>query len=64
VLTDAGGAYIFQVSGGKARRVNVVQGAESQGMIPISGPLDAKLPIVVLGNYELQDGMSVREGAG
>jgi len=64
VLTDAAGAYVFQVSGGIAHRVNVVQGPESQGMIPISGPLDAKLPIVVLGNYELQEGMSVREGAG
>jgi RND family efflux transporter MFP subunit len=62
VLTDAAGAYVFQVSGGKAHRVNVTQGEESQGMIAISGPLDPKLPIVVLGNYELQDGMPVREG--
>ncbi|HEY0582930.1 MAG TPA: efflux RND transporter periplasmic adaptor subunit [Chloroflexota bacterium] len=64
VLTDAAGAYVFQVSAGKAQRVNVVQGTESQGLIPISGPLDPRLPIVVLGNYELQDGMAVREGAG
>jgi RND family efflux transporter MFP subunit len=63
VLTDTAGAYVFQVSGGKAHRVNVTQGAPSQGMIPISGPVDPKLPIVVLGNYELQDGMPVREGA-
>jgi membrane fusion protein (multidrug efflux system) len=63
VLTDSAGAYLFQVSSGKARRVNVAQGLESQGMISISGPLDPKLPIVVLGNYELQDGMPVRVGA-
>jgi RND family efflux transporter MFP subunit len=63
VLADAAGAYVFQVSGGKAHRVNVTQGAESQGMIAISGPVDPRLPIVVLGNYELQDGMPVREGA-
>ncbi|MDB4875548.1 MAG: Cobalt/zinc/cadmium efflux transporter [Gemmatimonadetes bacterium] len=63
VLTDAGGAYVFQVSGGKAHRVNVVQGMESQGMVAISGSLDARLPIVVVGNYELQDGMPVRQGA-
>jgi RND family efflux transporter MFP subunit len=63
VLTDTAGAYVFQVSGGKAHRVNVTQGAPSQGMIPINGPLDPRLPIVVLGNYELQDGMTVREGS-
>jgi membrane fusion protein (multidrug efflux system) len=63
VLTDANGAYVFQVLAGKAHRVNVTQGIETQGMIAISGPLDPKLPIVVLGNYELQDGMPVREGA-
>jgi membrane fusion protein (multidrug efflux system) len=63
VLTDSAGAYVFQLSGGKAHRVNVIQGAESQGMIPISGPVDPRLPIVVLGNYELQDGMAVRESA-
>jgi membrane fusion protein (multidrug efflux system) len=63
VLTDSAGAYVFQVSGGKAHRVNVTQGAESQGMIPISGPVDPRLPIVALGNYELKDGMLVRESA-
>lgn len=62
VLSDAGGSYVFQVAGGKARRVNVTPGEESQGMVPISGGLDPRLPIVVLGNYELQDGMQVREG--
>jgi RND family efflux transporter MFP subunit len=63
VLTDSAGAYVFQVSGGKARRVNVSQGTESQGMIAISGPVDPTLPVVVLGNYELQDGMPIRIGA-
>jgi membrane fusion protein (multidrug efflux system) len=63
VLTDAAGAYVFQVAGGRARRVDVTPGAESQGMVPITGRIDPRLPIVVLGNYELQDGMAVREGA-
>jgi membrane fusion protein (multidrug efflux system) len=62
VLTDANGAYVFQVSGGKAHRVNVTSGAESQGLIAISGAIDSHLPVVVLGNYELQDGMQVKEG--
>ena len=60
VLTDTVGAYVFQVTGGKARRVNVTPGTESQGMISISGPVDPTLPIVVLGNYELQEGMQVK----
>jgi RND family efflux transporter MFP subunit len=60
VLTDSAGAYVFQVSGGKARRVAVTQGAESRGLIAISGPVDSRLPVVVLGNYELQDGMAIR----
>jgi RND family efflux transporter MFP subunit len=63
VLTDANGAYIFQVTGGKAHRVNVTSGGESQGLVAISGPIDPHLPVVVLGNYELQDGMLVKEGA-
>jgi hypothetical protein len=63
VLTDARGAYVFQVAAGKARRVDVTPGTESAGLVAISGALDPALPVVVLGNYELQDGMPVREGA-
>jgi len=63
VLTDDQGAYIFQVSQGRARRVNVSKGTESQDLVAISGAMDTSLPVVVLGNYELQDGMKVREGA-
>jgi membrane fusion protein (multidrug efflux system) len=62
VLTDANGAYVFQVAGGKAHRVNVTAGDESQGLVAISGGIDPHLPVVVLGNYELQEGMQVRQG--
>jgi membrane fusion protein (multidrug efflux system) len=62
VLTDANGAYVFQVAGSKAHRVNVTAGDESQGMVAISGGIDPRLPVVVLGNYELQEGMPVRQG--
>lgn len=62
VLSDTSGTYLFQVSGGKAHRVAVTSGAESQGLVAVSGPIDPKLPIVVLGNHELQEGMQVREG--
>ena len=62
VLTDTNGAYIFQVAGGTARRVNVTTSGESEGMVAVSGTIDAQLPVVVVGNYELTDGMQVREG--
>jgi membrane fusion protein (multidrug efflux system) len=64
VLTDSAGAYVFQLSAGAARRVDVSQGVESQGTISVSGPLDPRLPIVVLGNYELRNGMPVRVAGG
>jgi RND family efflux transporter MFP subunit len=60
VLTDAKGAYVFQVAGGKARRVNVTPAGEMQGLVAISGGMDPQLPVVEVGNYELQDGMVVR----
>ena len=63
VLTDAQGTYIFQVAQGQAHRVNVTKGQDRQGVVAISGTMDTKLPVVVLGNYVLQDGMKVREGA-
>jgi hypothetical protein len=40
----------------------VTQGNESAGFVAISGSIDPKLPVVVVGNYELQEGMPVREG--
>jgi membrane fusion protein (multidrug efflux system) len=63
VLSDTSGTYLFQVSGGQAHRIAVTSGPESQGLVAVSGPIDPKLPIVVLGNHELQDGMQVREGS-
>ncbi|MCU1246899.1 MAG: Cobalt/zinc/cadmium efflux transporter [Acidobacteria bacterium] len=60
VLNDARGAYIFQVSSGKAHRADVTAAAAGGGLIAISGAVDPTLPVVILGNYELQDGMSVR----
>lgn len=60
VLRDARGAYLFQVQEGRARRVDVSTGIESGGLVGVTGSLDAKEPIVVLGNYELKNGMKVR----
>lgn len=61
VLQDGRGAYLFQVSNGHARRVDVTVGVESGGIVAVSGKLDSRLKVVVLGNYELKDGMALRE---
>jgi hypothetical protein len=52
---------VFQIKEGRARRVNVSTGIESQGLVMVSGPLDPADRVVVLGNYELNDGTKVRE---
>jgi membrane fusion protein, multidrug efflux system len=63
VLRDAKGDYIFQVTGSKAERVAVKTGMETDKYTEIIGSIDTKRRIVTVGNYELQDGMAVREGA-
>jgi membrane fusion protein (multidrug efflux system) len=63
VLRDAKGDYIFQVTGSKAERVAVKTGIETDKYTEIIGSIDTKRRIVTVGNYELQDGMPVREGA-
>ena len=63
VLRDAQGWYLFQVVGGKARRVAVKPGIEAHGQVAVDGTLDAAAKVVTLGNYELKDGMAVREAA-
>jgi len=60
VLQDAQGTYLFQVRGGKARRVDVKTGLERDGLIAVQGAFNADEPVVSLGNYELRDGMAVR----
>ncbi len=62
VLNDAQGAYIFVVAQGKAKKIHVEEGIETQQKIAISSPqLQAGDSVVISGNYELSDGMSVRE---
>jgi membrane fusion protein (multidrug efflux system) len=61
VLRDGKGDYIFRVTGSKAERVSVKTGIETDKYTEIIGPVDTKSPIVTVGNYELQDGMVVRE---
>ena len=63
VLTDAGGDCVYQVVGGKARRVTVTKRLEADGFVAITGLTDPKLPVVTVGNYVLRDGMAVRQVA-
>ncbi len=65
VLRNADGqAYVFQDDHGHARRVTVqVQGNQGERSA-ISGALAPSQPLVVLGNYELKDGMALRSSAG
>jgi len=63
VLQDGRGSYLFQVQGGYAKRVEVTVEVENGATIAVSGILDNRLKVVVLGNYELTDGMLVREAA-
>lgn len=61
VLAEAGKSYVFVVTAGKARRVPVQAGVATADSIAVSGALTAGDRVVVSGNYELSDGMAIRE---
>ncbi len=61
VLADADGAYIFIVRGGKAQRVAVKTGIDTGDVVEVNGQLNTGDRVVRSGNYELEDGMAVRE---
>jgi RND family efflux transporter MFP subunit len=61
VLRDEQGSFLFQARNGHAVRVPVTAGLESGHSVAVSGALDNSLKIIVSGNYELQDGMLLRE---
>lgn len=62
VLSDEQGSYLFQVANGHAHRVAVKVLGETAQTYGVDGQIDRKLPVVILGNYELHDGMPVRQG--
>lgn len=62
VLNDAKGSYLYQVKDNHAQRVNVIRTNENAGSVGVEGNFDTKYKVVIEGNYELQDGMAVREG--
>ena len=61
VLRDDRESYLFRVLNDRASRVTVGTGVEQGGRIEISGKLKAGETIITSGNYELSDGMQVRE---
>jgi RND family efflux transporter MFP subunit len=61
VLKDAQGAYLFIVQNGRAHRVAVTTGLEDRDLVAVEGPLKAGDAVVIVGSYELKDGMAVRE---
>lgn len=61
VLTDDEGAYVFQIgTDHHAHRVEVATRAEDGDRYGVDGKLNAAQPVVVVGNYELKDGMAVK----
>ncbi len=64
LLRDANGAYVFVVRDGQAHRVAVTPGLENDGVVEVKGALAAGDQVVTMGNYELKEGMAVREEAG
>lgn len=61
VLHDDQGAYLFQLDHGKAHRVDVQLRQPAGDTVGVLGKLDAKLPVIVQGAYEVGDGDAVRE---
>lgn len=63
VLSDERGDYVFQVQAGKAHRVTVTKQREFDGSTGVAGIADLALPVVAVGNHELEDGMAVKVAA-
>jgi RND family efflux transporter MFP subunit len=60
VLYQGGKAYVFVVQSGKAVRKWVEAGEDDGERVEIRSGLGANESVVVVGNYELQDGMAVK----
>jgi RND family efflux transporter MFP subunit len=61
VLRDDRGAYVFVADHGRAKRVRVTPGPVDGGRVGVTGKLAEGDAVVTRGNYELVDGMAVRE---
>ncbi|HHI94133.1 MAG TPA: efflux RND transporter periplasmic adaptor subunit [Gammaproteobacteria bacterium] len=61
VLRDEQGTFVYTVRQSQAQKIRVRTGLERGNEIEITGPLKVGDFVVMLGNYELHDGMSIRE---
>ena len=61
VLRDDRGTYVFRIVDGRGKRVEVTTGLINDEWIEITSGLNRDEEIVSVGNYELRDGMPVRE---
>ena len=61
VLSDADGSYVFTLNNNSAKRLAVQTGMEEDDLVEVTSALQAGQRIIVSGNYELTDGMAVRE---
>ncbi len=60
LVNDSGAPYVVQAIGGTAKKVPVrVLGAHGDQNV-ISGALDQRAPLVLAGNYQLDNGMKIR----
>jgi RND family efflux transporter MFP subunit len=62
VLSDRQESWVFLVRAGRAHKVTVKTGIEEGGIVAIRGAVNPGDQVVVIGNYELKDGMAVRKG--
>lgn len=60
LVNDSGAPYVVQAVDGVAHKVPVHVLVADGNQDVISGSLDARAPLVVTGNYQLDDGMKVR----
>ena len=60
VLHDDKGDYIFVIKGTTAHRIMVTVGDQQDDLAAIQGDVKEHDAVVVIGNYELQDGMRIR----
>lgn len=61
VLNDKRGAFVYTIRQGKAKRIKLRTGLEQGDEIEIMGPLKAGDTVITQGNYELHNGMAIRE---
>jgi RND family efflux transporter MFP subunit len=60
VLNDARGAYVFQVAGNTASRVDVTVAGSAGDKDVVDGKIDPRRALVVAGNYQLSNHVTVR----